>query len=354
MGRYVYKPLLIRFDAKPGDIDYEEKKYDFIQAYKHSLMSGELFVDLYNYDIYVANNGVEYPVPATMDIKKEIIDWIESDEGPLASLKKNDILDTKTNNTSEATITRKKEKIKNLIKTIEDYKKACEDKIFEDENTLLMTQREVETWFKNLSGYALDKAYSGGTDKSDIVKIVYSVLCKYINLYERLINVLIYSSEMTSVTVTTSFYQKSSKYISSVDELNEKNLLELSNLASQSNGQKQNSLYYSAMYIKTASIFNDLRKIFRGIINNRTIIDYKLDKNDFVRNDNYIVPTYEFKMVISGLTENDSTKLEKSIGDTSLILYNDSSEIKIFTRDYNFENNELTIKISNEKWVNKE
>ena len=148
MGRYVYKPLVTYFEGDP-----EEKKFEFIRAYKDSLTSGELLVDLYNYDIYVANNGMEYPVPSTPELKKEIIDWIESDEGPLGSYQVNDLINSQVDKDSPSNIENKKERINNLLNQIELYKKECTKQVDDNENMIKRIDRETDIWYNDLSKY---------------------------------------------------------------------------------------------------------------------------------------------------------------------------------------------------------
>lgn len=70
MGRYVYKPITTNYD--PTD----ENQY--LENYIKSIKSGELLVDLSNYDLYVTEEGVELPIPITKNLKKKIINFINS------------------------------------------------------------------------------------------------------------------------------------------------------------------------------------------------------------------------------------------------------------------------------------
>lgn len=70
MGRYIYKPILLKYS--PGN--EEEYKREYIK----SIESGELLVDLSNYDLYVTEEGIELPIPSTKKIKDEIINFINN------------------------------------------------------------------------------------------------------------------------------------------------------------------------------------------------------------------------------------------------------------------------------------
>lgn len=191
MSRYIYKPLVTYFPGETPE-ETEANKYDFIQAYKKSLTSGELLVDLYNYDVYVANNGLEYPVPSTPELKKEIINWIESDEGPLASYSKYDLLNDSGKDPTESSIARKKAKADLMFKEVEKYNTACNEKIKNDENTLLRIEREVDIWYNNLADFTKKKVFSSNSDGTESVKVIYMIITKYYELYKRLRNILNY------------------------------------------------------------------------------------------------------------------------------------------------------------------
>lgn len=247
MSRYIYKPLVAYFQGDTPE-EKEENKYKYIQAYKDSLTSGELLVDLYNYDIYVANNGLEYPIPSTPELKSEIIKWIESDEGPLGSLSKNDLLNTQSNDSSEANISRKKEKIESFLKEVKLYNKACKDKLDEDENTLKRTEREIEYWYESLSRYTRKKVFSSNSNGEEVVKVAYSVMSKYIDLYNRLKNII--------------------NFINYIDT---ENINDIKN--------KYNK---------------ELTEIFHELVNNQLSIDSKLDISKIKKDGKYIVPEYTY------------------------------------------------------------
>ena len=247
MSRYIFKPLVTYFPGKTPE-ETEANKWDFIQAYKDSLTSGELLVDLYNYEIYVANNGLEYPVPSTPELRDEIIKWIESDEGPLASFSKNDLLNTKGDDASEANIARKKEKIKLMLAEVEKYNKACKGKVDEDENTLLRTDREIDNWYESLSRYTRKKVFSSNSSGAEICKSAYWVMAKYIDLYKRLRNIINFINNMEDHPIDTSQYN------------------------------------------------DELKEIFHELVNNQVAIDDKLDKDKIMTNGKVKIPNYSFGM----------------------------------------------------------
>lgn len=203
MGRYIYKPLVTYFDG-----DTEEKKFDFIRAYKDSLTSGELLVDLYNYEIYVANNGMEYPIPTTPELKEEIIKWIESEEGPLGMYSKNDLINSQVDKDSPSNIENKKERIKNLLTKIEAYKKACMDEIAKNENDALRMDRETQKWYNDLYQYTYNKVYTNNTDGSEIVRSLYEILLKYADLYRRIKNIEKVIEEIDKTDIDDSYKTK--------------------------------------------------------------------------------------------------------------------------------------------------
>jgi len=255
MARFIYKPLVTYFPGNTPE-ETEENKLNFIQAYKDSLTSGELLVDLYNYEIYVANNGLEYPIPSTPELKEEIIKWIESDEGPLGSLSKNDLLNIKSDDSSEANIARKKEKVQSMIKEVELYHKACQEKIDEDLNTLRRTNREVEVFYDNLSSFTRKMAYTSNADNSEVAKVVYEVIAKYIELYKRLLNILKFTDYLNQTDILTNLEK----------EQNEK-----------------------------------LKDIFAEIVNNEVAINTKLDRSKIKDNDTYKKPNMSFELNLNNI-----------------------------------------------------
>lgn len=252
MGRYSYKPIITSFNNNK----LEEDKYDFIQKYKDSLTTGEIIIDLFNYEIYIANNGLEYPVSTTSETKKDIINYIENEEGPLGILSKNDLLTIKSDDNTEANIIRKEEKIEDMLNDIKKFNKACLDKIDEDENKLKRTNREIENWYDDLSKYTMKKVYSSDAEGSNIIKLIYNILCKYIELYKRAENI---SNSITKL----------------------KNL-------------------------KIEDAFNDyndkLKKLFRILVNNEVAINQKLNISEIKDKDgNYITPDYSYNISFNGL-----------------------------------------------------
>lgn len=75
MGRYVYQPIILR-NAPDG---YQEE--EFIKNYFKSIKTGELLVDLRNYDIFVTEEGIELPIPVTRNLREIIIGFVKSLKG---------------------------------------------------------------------------------------------------------------------------------------------------------------------------------------------------------------------------------------------------------------------------------
>lgn len=180
MGRYIYKPLIAYFDG-----DSEEKKKEFLEKYKESLKTGELLVDLYNYDIYVSNSGLEYPIPVTSEIREEIINWIESEEGPLSQYKINGLINEKSTDSSESSLIRKQELIESLKNKIIEYQNAFIGNTSEDENILKRTLRECQYFYKDLGNYTLTLVNGSPNYETDNKRIYGEIVVKYFSLFER-------------------------------------------------------------------------------------------------------------------------------------------------------------------------
>jgi len=295
MSRYIFKPLVTYFPGKTPE-ETEANKWDFIQAYKDSLTSGELLVDLYNYEIYVANNGLEYPVPSTPELRSEIIKWIESDEGPLASFSKNDLLNTKSDDASEANIARKKEKIKSMLTEVEKYNKACKEKIDEDENTLLRTEREIDNWYESLSRYTRKSVFSSNASGAEICKSTYWVMAKYIDLYKRLRNIINFINVIDETPIDTSKYN------------------------------------------------DELKEIFHELVNNQIAIDDKLDKSMLYDNDKIKTPNYEFSLSFNAPKTTETNVVQSKLDDIRKISDDLGDNAKFETKITN-NNDILTIKV---------
>ena len=295
MSRYIFKPLVTYFPGKTPE-ETEANKWDFIQAYKDSLTSGELLVDLYNYEIYVANNGLEYPVPSTPELRSEIIKWIESDEGPLASFSKNDLLNTKSDDASEANIARKKEKIKSMLIEVEKYNKACKEKIDEDENTLLRTEREIDNWYESLSRYTRKNVFSSNASGAEICKSTYWVMAKYIDLYKRLRNIINFINVIDETPIDTSKYN------------------------------------------------DELKEIFHELVNNQVAIDDKLDKSMLYNNDKIKTPNYEFSLSFNAPKTTETNVVQSKLDDIRKIADDLGDNAKFETKVTN-NNDILTIKV---------
>jgi len=252
MPRYSYKPLVGYFPGKTPE-ETEASKYDFIQAYKDSLTSGELLVDLYNYEIYVANNGLEYPVPSTPELKKEIIEWIESDNGPLGALQKNELLNEQTDDPSDSTLKRKKIKLQLMINQVEAYNKACKEAIDADLNKVERVNREISNWYENLASFTKKLVYSKNMSGNEVEKVAYMVTAKYIDLYRRMLNIFNF---IKSMGVTT--------------EIDPEDIIE--------------------NYDKT------IKDIFHELVNNQISIESKLDITEIKDKDGYKVPDYQFNV----------------------------------------------------------
>lgn len=175
MGRYIFKPLIYS----------EENREEFLEKYKESLQTGELLVDLKDYDIFISNAGLEYPIPVTSEIRKEIIEWIESEEGPLAQYKQNELLTESTDDTTEANIQRKKELIENLKKEIDRYRKLFTDNTDDTENSLMRINRECNYFYRDLSSYTLTMVNDIDSYKNDVKKIINEILLRYLDVHRR-------------------------------------------------------------------------------------------------------------------------------------------------------------------------
>jgi 5'-deoxynucleotidase YfbR-like HD superfamily hydrolase len=292
MARYVFKPLITYFSGDP-----EEKKFDFIRAYKDSLTSGELLVDLYNYEIYVASNGMEYPIPSTPELRQEIIDYIESDDGPLGSLSKNDLLNTESDDSSEANITRKKEKLESLMEEVKKYNEACIEKINSNENSLKRINRETANWYNNLSRYVYKQMYTSNVDGSEIVKVAYNIINKYIDLYKRLYYIDIFMENF--------------------------------------NNDRQ------AITAKLNEFKKEAKDLFVEIANNQAAVNQKLDKSEIMdSSNNYKVPEYTFNIDFDvSISEDNISDFENNINSLKKI------DGKII-RTINFNKQDSKIKFS--------
>ena len=175
MGRYIFKPLIYS----------EENREEFLEKYKESLQTGELLVDLKDYDIFISNAGLEYPIPVTSEIRNEIINWIESEEGPLAQYKMNELLTEKTDDTTEANIKRKKELIENLKKEIDKYRKLFSDNTDDTENSLMRIDRECNYFYRDLASYTLTMVTDMNSYIKDVKKLINEILLRYLNAYRR-------------------------------------------------------------------------------------------------------------------------------------------------------------------------
>lgn len=293
MGRYIYKPLTTDFGS---DKERDEKKYQFIQDFKKSLTLGELILDLHEYDIYVANNGLEYPIPSTSEYKQEIIDWIESEEGPLASFKKDDLLNDKSEDSTESNLQRKKELIDHMVEMIKKFQDLCNEYIDENENDLLRLDRETKVWYDNLLKFINSK--NGMIHNNiELITVIHQVIFKYIELSQR------------------------------VESLNE-NII------------KKNQSIDSTILTKYE---NRLQDLFKDLVNNSEAIDHKLSKSD-LRNDlsnkdfTKDIPNYNFKLEIP-ITENITMENFPYFNNT--ITFND----EFFQRTTTIDNDKLIFEI---------
>lgn len=175
MGRYIFKPLIYS----------EENKEEFLEKYKESLQTGELLVDLKDYDIFISNAGLEYPIPVTSEIRNEIINWIENEEGPLVQYKMNELLTEKTEDATEANIKRKKELIENLKKEIDKYRKLFSDNTDDTENGLMRINRECNYFYRDLASYTLTMVTDMDSYIKDVKKLINEILLRYLNAHRR-------------------------------------------------------------------------------------------------------------------------------------------------------------------------
>lgn len=182
MSRYVFKPLTFYLDP-----NNRFAMKEFLDLYKKSLESGELFVDLREYDIYIANNGIEYPLPIIKTLREEVIKWIESDENPINILSKLD--SNKDDKKRFDTIEAKREKIKELMETIKESEKQLKDSVDDNLNTLMRTEREVRYFYTNLSAYLLGHSKELTSLEKDIGKVTTISLKEMLEYYELLMSV---------------------------------------------------------------------------------------------------------------------------------------------------------------------
>lgn len=286
MSRYVYKPLT--FYTDPNN---KFAMKEFLELYKNSLESGELLVDLREYDIYIANNGIEYPIPIIKSLREEVINWIESEDNPINILSKLD------NGSGEKkrfdTIKAKTEKIKELMKSINESENKLKNNIDDSVNTLMRAEREVRYFYTNLSSYLLSHSNEITSLEEDIGKIVTVAIGKMIEYYDSL----------------RSIYNKLINY--TFDDKNTKAVCDL------------------------LDKFIDMRKIINMTIESKN----KLNK-DLINKE-----PPQFKIDIK-VTRKDSTVFNDSSG------LKEDTEMNYFKNkdlfDYNYKDNTYTITLGNE------
>lgn len=286
MSRYVYKPLT--FYTDPNN---KFAMKEFLELYKNSLESGELLVDLREYDIYIANNGIEYPIPIIKTLREEVINWIESEDNPINILSKLD------NGSGEKkrfdTIKAKTEKIKELMKSINESENKLKNNIDDSVNTLMRAEREVRYFYTNLSSYLLSHSNEITSLEEDIGKIVTVAIGKMIEYYDSL----------------QSIYNKLINY--TFDDKNTKAVCDL------------------------LDKFIDMRKIINMTIESKN----KLNK-DLINKE-----PPKFKIDIK-VTRKDSTVFNDSSG------LKEDTEMNYFKNkdlfDYNYKDNTYTITLGNE------
>jgi len=71
MGRYIYQPIIME--------KYSDQEY--LKRYKQSIQTGEMLVDLQNYDIFVTEEGIELPIPITRNLREIVMSYIRSLKG---------------------------------------------------------------------------------------------------------------------------------------------------------------------------------------------------------------------------------------------------------------------------------
>lgn len=286
MSRYVYKPLTFYIDP-----NNKFAMKEFLELYKNSLESGELLVDLREYDIYIANNGIEYPIPIIKTLREEVINWIESEDNPINILSKLD------NGSGEKkrfdTIKAKTEKIKELMKSINESENKLKNNIDDSVNTLMRAEREVRYFYTNLSSYLLSHSNEITSLEEDIGKIVTVAIGKMIEYYDSL----------------QSIYNKLINY--TFDDKNTKAVCDL------------------------LDKFIDMRKIINMTIESKN----KLNK-DLINKE-----PPQFKIDIK-VTRKDSTVFNDSSG------LKEDTEMNYFKNkdlfDYNYKDNTYTITLGNE------
>ena len=286
MSRYVYKPLTFYIDP-----NNKFAMKEFLELYKNSLESGELLVDLREYDIYIANNGIEYPIPIIKTLREEVINWIESEDNPINILSKLD------NGSDEKkrfdTIKAKTEKIKELMKSINESENKLKNNIDDSVNTLMRAEREVRYFYTNLSSYLLSHSNEITSLEEDIGKIVTVAIGKMIEYYDSL----------------QSIYNKLINY--TFDDKNTKAVCDL------------------------LDKFIDMRKIINMTIESKN----KLNKDLITKE------PPQFKIDIK-VTRKDSTVFNDSSG------LKEDTEMNYFKNkdlfDYNYKDNTYTITLGNE------
>lgn len=215
MNRYVFKPLSVYLNHENED-ECENSLKEFLIKYKESLSTGEMFVDLTTYDIYIANNGLEYPIPIIKELRELCIEWIESNDNPLNILLKLNI-DENSNS-----ITSKIEKIDELMKKIKEQEnelKKSDDYL----NQYSRINHEVKYFYKNLSNYINNRIKRKYQIQLNLEKKIDNFYKRYIDLEKRYIGLL---SRFESLEHEKLNYEYLLKYLE--DEINIQDIINMS------------------------------------------------------------------------------------------------------------------------------
>lgn len=174
MGRYIFKPTNLH-------LENEDSLNYYLELYKESLSTGELLVDLTNYDIYIANNGLEYPIPIIKNLREKIINWIDSEDNPLNIFLK--LNEKNQNEYSDINI-----KIENINKLMEQIKKQEEESLIADDylNSYSRIDHEVKYFYKDLTNYINSKVKLTSSLELELEKIIDDFYKRYMTSLRRL------------------------------------------------------------------------------------------------------------------------------------------------------------------------
>lgn len=265
MGRYIYRPVSIDFENST----YESIK-NFLNKYKESLKKGELLVDLHNYDIYISNNGLEYPIPVTSTLRKEIIEWIESEEKFNESLK---------DSQNQMNLKKKKEILNQLMTKIIEYQEYLKENSSDSLDRTLNLEREVKYFYTNLSEYVLSQIIENNVVKNFMMNLFYEIDLEYSELVHD--------------------FQQATDKINHMKELYDKG----SNMQSRFERKGYNS-YHNDGTDFPRHIVAEYYRLMRDVLNDVNNFNLKEDKKDFLEGTTFFrkdengkkITNYSFKV----------------------------------------------------------